>query len=242
MINSFIKKIHLVYLTLNRKDPSLKDQFGGFNLTLIDYRTEIKQWLEGCINDKATNDFLKEILRQYLDMTIQLTNDVDRAKYLKELISDYNDLAWRNKEEVFKLSDFIHVKWHTVDAFWNELITELEQNLNTKILEGKRITTDEITKQTHKGNKNPYGIVFEINDKQLYVMNDAQEGLTIGYAISSDREKPKNQWDTIDDKIKFYDFNDIATFEKINKDKRKDLINDTIGGIISIYIWKKLPN
>ena len=70
--------------------------------------------------------------------------------------------------------------------------------------------------------------MFEINDKQLYVMNDAQEGLTIGYAISSDREKPKNQWDTIDDKIKFYDFNDIATFEKINKDKRKDLINDTI--------------
>ena len=75
-----------------------------------------------------------------------------------------------------KLGDFIHVKWHTVDAFWNELITELEQNSKAKIL--KRITTDEITKQTHKdkGNKKPYGIVFEINDKQFYVMNDAQNG------------------------------------------------------------------
>lgn len=221
-----IRKIQLVYLTLNRKDPSLKDQFEDFDLTLIDYRTEIKQWIGNCINDKATNHFLEEILRQYLDITNQLTNDVERAKNLKDLISKDIDVAWKNKDEVFNLGDFKHVKWHTVFDFWNELTYALINELNADKL--KKIGYDEIKKQTHNDSKKPYGIVFEINGRQLYVMNDAQNGLTIGLATSPDIKKPKEQWDTIDDQKKFYDFTNKDTFELINIVMRKDLIYKTI--------------
>lgn len=221
------KDIKLVYLTLDRHKPSLYEEFTKRNITpiLIDYRKEIKQWLDDCIKSEFVDVVLKEILKQYLNVTNQLTNDVDRASKLINLISINLKFALKNKDEISKMGDFTHVKWHTVDAFWNELITELEQNSKAKIL--KRITTDEITKQTHKGSKRPYGIVFEINAKRFYVMNDAQNGLTIGFVTSSDIKQPKDQWDTIDGKIKFYDFNEV-TFEKINKDKRKDLINETI--------------
>lgn len=38
----------------------------------------------------------------------------------------------------------------------------------------------------------------------------------------------------------FYKVDELSTRYWI--DTTKDLINDTIGGIISIYIWKKIPN
>ena len=229
------EKIQLVYLTLNRKQPSLKDQLNEYILTLIDYRTEIKHWIKNCINDKATDHFLEEILRQYLDVTIQITNDVKRAEDLKELISKNYELAVKNIKKITEMDDFRHVKWHTVFEFWNELTVELEKDSKVEII--KRITNDEITKQTHKEtpkegrkrvDRKSYGIVIKLAETLLYITNDNNNGLTIGFPSSSSDEKPKEHWRTIDEGIKFSDFTNNATFEKINKKKRKDLIDKTI--------------
>ena len=228
--NEAKQKIQLVYLTLNKKEPSLKDQFEGFNLSLIDYRTEIKHWLEVCINDKTTDLFLVEILRQYLNVTIQLTNDVDRAKKLQKLISDYIDSAWKNKEKVFELRDFKHVKWHTVFDFWKELTDELEKNPKAEII--KRMTNEKITKQTHKEenkriDRKSYGIVIKIGETSLYITNDNNNGLTFGLEDAINKVEGKD-WFKINEDIKFSKFSDEATFTLINNDKREGLIVETI--------------
>ncbi|MEI8085033.1 MAG: PD-(D/E)XK nuclease family protein [Paludibacter sp.] len=232
-----IKNIKLVYLTLDRHKPTLYEEFNKRNIvpTIIDYRNEIKHWLEECINNDLINDFLKEILRQYLNVTTQLTNDALRAKELQKLISYYIDLAWNEEcesKKISKMGDFIHVKWHTVDDFWIELISDLEKELKAIII--GRITTDEITKQTHKDNKKPYGILIEIHEIQLYIMNDAKNGLTIGFPsspVSRAYIKNNQNWCTIDNNIKFSDFSTEVTFRLIKKDNRENLIKKTLKAI-----------
>ncbi len=225
------RKIRLVYLTLNRKDPSLKDQFEGYNLTLIDYRNEIRKWLEDCIKVEPIDSFLKETLQQYLNVTLQLTNDVDRAKSLQQLISDNIDIAWKEKDSrISEMDDFKHVKWHTVSDFWYKLTTELKKNIKVEIIE--EISHEKITKQTHKEvikrlDRKSYGIRIKFDEISLYITNDINKGLTFGLQNSITKDKDKD-WFTIDENIKFSDFNNKPTFYLINKDNRTNLVNKTI--------------
>lgn len=243
-----LNKIQLIYLTLNKKNPSLKEQFNGFNLTLIDYRTEIKQWLENCINNEEICNFLeessflflKEILRQYLDITIQLTNNVKRALDLKELISKDIDFAWKNeciRNKIYNMSDFIHVKWHTVFDFWNELTAMLEKDAKIKIV--TRISIKEITKQIYYNkienvkkriDRKSYGIVININEKLLYIMNDNNNGLTFGFKDNIRKDKDKD-WFSINEDVKFSEFKDETSFKLIEESFRANFINIIIEDI-----------
>jgi hypothetical protein len=234
------KNIQLVYLTINGKVPTLGDEFikRDLKLILVDYITTIKdKWLDACIK-VVTNVVLEEMLKQYRIVLTQFTNDIKRATELKDLISDNIKFALekeKTREEITGFGDFKHVKWHTVFDFWNELTVELEKDSKVKIIE--RITTDQITKQTHKEtlkgerkriDRKSYGILIKIDETFLYITNDNNNGLTIGLPTSPSNKKPEEHWRKIDDEIKFSDFTNKPTFEIINKDKRKDLIDKTI--------------
>ena len=197
--------IFVLYLTLDRRSPERKEEM-NFNVLNIDYRTEINQWLNECIKAVNNNLIIKELIEQYLDVTIKITNDVNRALKLKKLISEQIEIAWEYKDKIIELEDFKHVKWHTVHEFWT-LINKILRNY-----EVKSITNKDITKITHKGNGNSFGII--IND-HFYLMNDVQNGLTFG-KISETKILGKD-WNYINEKIKFSEFSNIETFKLIDE-------------------------
>jgi len=215
--------VFIYYLTLYKKPSDisigvLKDKD---ILKILEYKTHIQEWLTECLK-KDGNEFLKTIIQQYLNLVIGISNNVELAVKLKELISENIDTAWKCREKVLELEDFKHVKWHTVADFWNELKTEL----NLPVI--KDISVDEISEVTHKekGNRKPLYIIVDIgNNNELYIMSDSNKGLTYGYIKSENKEENKD-WFSVDENIIFSDFSNEKTFKLINDKNREDLIKE----------------
>lgn len=222
------KSIHLVYLTLTGKHPSLLENFDThlYNLPkLIDYPSEIVRWLDACIS-AAENDFLRECIKQYKTLVTKLTSDVKRAVKLQKLIGNNIEQAWREQGVIREMYDFPHVKWHTIADFWNELSDSLEK---TGLHVDKRMSVDEITKVAHNNQRGSFGIVFKTpTGEEWYVMNDMANGLT--YGRPSDNPQKNETWFPIGGvgEIKFAKFDNKETFELINKECREQLIKQLV--------------
>ena len=227
------KEIFVLYLTLDRHDPErVEEILCYFPIMKIDYRKEIKNWIEKCI-DNVEDMFLRETLYQYKLTILSLSNDVDRANELKNIISTNINSAWDKREYIFEMVDFVHVKWHTAEYFWRELTEKLVTELNVKILKG--ISVDDITKLTHKNKKNSIGIVFQLfNGEDRYIVTDVKEGLTYG-KIGLERKKMGEDWTIISEKVKFSEFNNKDTFELINEDNCNVFIDRVIQHIRQVF-------
>jgi len=228
-----INEIFVLYLTPDRHDPEeikLIEEY--FHVLNIDYRTEILEWIESCINIIEDN-YLKETLKQYRTVIISLTNDVKRAQKLKTLISEHikNNFeeTWKEKDFIDKMCDFKHVQWHTIDEFWRELADSIENSLNVKVKD--RITFEEISGIVHKNKKKSYGISFILeNGDEWYIVNDAINGLTYGKILEDMNIKRKEgeDWIKLSENIKFTDFSNEETFMLINSDVRRERIDEII--------------
>mgnify|MGYP001007980158 CR=1 FL=1 len=222
--------IKLVYLKLNKKKPSLYEQLKDYDLTCIEYVTDIKDWLEKCQTTiEKEDDFLAKTINQYKELIIKLTSDIDKAKRNQEIISKNIADAWKLQEhnkyftkDCFEI--FRHIQWHTVDDFFNELIAKLEEEENTKTTEIPSL--EDITTVTH--NKNQSSITklivrFTYNNVKLQIVNDTK-GFTLGNLC-------EGKWDEFSseiNKIKFNDFSIKDTFRIINKDHRERVIKEII--------------
>lgn len=226
------KDIFIFYLTLDRHKPERYEEI-KFPIFLIDYRIEISKWIDDC-KEITTDSTLKEILQQYKIVINCLTNNVKRAKEIKALIAkqiDFDSL-WHNKEKIYKIGDFDHIKWHTIDDFWNELTDELMNTFQNKIEIINKITAKEITNIAHRLDKKAYGLICKFsNGNEMYIVNDADNGLTYGYCNSEIKLRKNEHWDYIDKEIIFSKFESQKTFELINEGKRSDLIKTIIAKI-----------
>lgn len=222
------EEIFVLYLTLDRHEPQRQDLLVGKDvegkIRSIDYRTEIKEWLNSlipmCEKENGT-ELLKEVIAQYLITIDSLVNDVERAQRLQELIGDNIDEALEQKDIVLGMADFVHVKWHTVVDFWSELTDSLKDELTIEMT--KQIELQDITDVTHKERGTSHGINFRANGIEWYVVNDRKNGLTFGKVLCDSRKEDVN-WFRFCSEIKFADFDNEATFRLINKEIREATI------------------
>jgi len=228
--------IKLVYLKLNKKPPSLWQHFRNCALSCcrIEYRTEIRNWLEDCIKEveKENKLLLRDGIQQYFNLTKQITNDVDKAIALKDMIGNEWEIAFsvftmdefKNKYPL-TYEEFKHVKWHTVHEFFTELAKRLEAELPETF-------NEDVTKVTHKetGATTKLILPFRRNNTDLQIVNDTK-GFTLG-------NLKKRTWDYFSDKIsniRFCDFSNEETFHVIDFFYQQDIIDEIVKEIDKIY-------
>lgn len=88
MMNEGYTDIHILYLTLDGKDPS-SESVGSLKVPIsnISYQTDINGWLARAIEFAARDAPLREALIQYLDLVNLLTNRVDNMEHIEQLKS-----------------------------------------------------------------------------------------------------------------------------------------------------------
>ncbi len=214
-------KTFVYYLTLY-KEPTdetigeLKEKFKP-EKHIIKYHI-IQDWLTLCL-EKAEKEFLKTIILQYLNTLINMINNDKIARELADVIAKNEN--W--KAAMCFQNNFIHIKWHTIHRFWNELAEKL-QKMNYKIT--KPLTDNMVTKVAHKNQNIPISIEFENAAKtKFYIAND-NKGFTYG--------NPENTQDFryFRDKrlaeIKFFEFSNEGTFRLLNKENRDEIIETIV--------------
>ena len=227
-------KISVVYLTIDRHEPERIDEIKKEipqEIKCIEYRTEIRNWLIECANQTKDDAFLNKIILQYKDVTEKISNDVEKAKELKKRINKNLIIALNYKEETEKLELFNHVKWHTIDDFWNELTGELDElNKNYQVDKDDHFV-NKITKVAHNKRNISIGISFKTkNNERLYIANDSQ-GFTLGYWTTEGKRKYGFFSDNRLKKINFNDFSNEETFKMISEEGRKNTINAILNEI-----------
>ncbi len=234
-----ITDIITIYLTLDRHNPEREDEI-KYHPIKIDYHREIPKWLDKCIEIADNCFLLKNILLQYKSVILTLTNNLDRVEELKGLIDENInedlDNTWEERNYIYSMDDFKHVKWHTIEEFWRELADSIGGDpFNAKIKH--RITIEEISGIVHKNWKGSYGITFELgNGEEWYIVNDKINGLTYGNCgiEINDKEEDKNWFIAFKDenkRINLTDFNNKETFMLINAKNRKDTIEKIIDSV-----------
>lgn len=217
-------KVYLYYLSLY-KEPS-KGTIGKLGVEIFNPKEhvikyhKIQDWLRLCLG-KTEDEFLKTIIQQYLNLIIKMINDDKIARELTNLIAIDNN--W--KSTMCLQNNFRHIKWHTIDRFWNELTENLEKS-NYNIT--KSIGDNVIAEVAHKNKNIPISIEFENGDgTKFYIAND-NKGFTLGNLT-------KGKWDYFSNKrlmeIKFFEFSNEETFKLLNKDNRDEVIKILISEI-----------
>ena len=221
-----ITDIITIYLTLDRHNPEREDEI-KYHPIKIDYHREIPKWLDKCIEIADNCFLLKNILLQYKSVILTLTNNLDRVEELKGLIDenineDFEN-TWKQKDYIYSMDDFKHVKWHTIEEFWRELAQKLIKELKVEI--SKEIDIKDITKVVHD-KKGSTGINFRLdNGEEWYIVNDNKNGLSYGI---NKKDKKDDDWDYINKNINFTNFNNEETFMLINAKERGNKINEII--------------
>lgn len=142
--------IHLLYLTLDGRDPS-DNSVGGLCRKLIkciSYK-DIIPWLERCQKRDENEAALQDVVTQYLQFVRKLTDTDSRGKYmdaLKKLCLEDNNLVL--------VHDLNHVM---LEAIWNKIGFELR-------LEDLGLSEKKVSK---------YGLTYELSEAtqiQIHVM------------------------------------------------------------------------
>ena len=207
-----IENITTFYLTLDGHKPtdeSLGKKIDGkpnefnnledLNGHCITYNNKIIKWLDKCLMQVADKPFIRESIIQYKNLIKKITmNDIDINERLEIIEAIAKDETSMNSTK-YLIDNFIHVKWHTVADFWNELTVKLEKELNFEIIEKPNeqnitdITHFEIYRTGQKA-KQDCGIVFKINDSlTMSIWNEADEWLFFSFNDNDNRISDKNK-------------------------------------------------
>lgn len=229
----------LFYLTPRGKKASKESTCGilqdGQDYYCVSYEKHINQWLSKCLGIITNDDRLKDVVDQYITfLKDEIVNDVALAKNLKNMIANNINIAWENKKEIVNMNIFKHVKWHTVDDFFQELSQQLKIQCPELKIQSPDLGAD-ITKVTHKkeGQISNTRLILRVlyKENEIQVVNDSK-GFTLGNLTT-------NKWGLLPvQKIVFADFSNQDTFKLINDAARKQLINcilDAINDEVSLH-------
>ena len=256
------ENIELVFLSMWGREPSDESYGNRYpelkeKCMVLTYNELIIPWLEddAMKQQYEGRPFLRETVNQYINLVRKMTNDInidDRIE-LRDIIGS----SEANMKAAKLLTDnFKHVKWHTVEAFWNELSARLEEE---GIKTDSGITADTITALTHhdkyrnrKENNRivyrcPSGLMFYLSynsDTLLFYgaedipENDKfKEKLSVMGCFITGRNDIFNKEFNLpyEEKIYFSDFSSDGTFNLINPSYRKKIIYKIVCEIITTF-------
>ena len=258
--------IEVYYLTLDGHEPSedsvkLRGKYPKLQdkVKCISYSVEILEWLRTIVKECYNKPSLRESIIQYIKIVENMTNNdtsIDERKEITSLIGMNEDNLLSAK---LLIDNFIHVEWHTIYDFCNELESELCSR-GFEILH--KPAEDDITNLVHGGLiKRKVDLVFTIRKENipvwiradfsdwLYwgVCNDKEEKFKVSRDISSkiksfvaDKREfmQEDIWlcwkylgENDEERIYFPDFSEEGTFRLISPQYRKTMIQRLIGEI-----------
>ena len=196
------------------------------HVKVIYYAKEIKKWLEEAVkqinNEKSV---LIENLKQYINLINMLTNNdisIDERKKLR------TEIAKDIESAKYIIDNFKHIKWHTVDAFWTKLISEIKDKFKGEYekiefyTDIKESYHDTITEITHKNIDINHGVLIYLKEEKdnnvIYISGAG----TLSWGLV-DKNKWKNFNDESIENICFSNFSSKNTFKLID-DKNIDSI------------------
>lgn len=249
--------IEVYYLTLDGHEPSEDSvKLSGKYPTLqdkvkcISYSVEILDWLRDLVKECYNKPSLRESVIQYIKLIESMTNNDLSLEEIKEL----SNLIGQNEDNIQStkvlLDNFIHIKWHTIHDFWQELILEL---INRDFKIQYQVENEEIDNLVH-GNQKTRRIDLEVQIKfknvPVWIRNEYDEWLFWGVYTDEENKLSKNlisklnklksgysvyesdeNWlcykffgDCEQEKICFSDFSCEGTFNLISGKYRKEII------------------
>ena len=253
--------IEVYYLTLDGHAPSedsvnLKGIYPKLKnkVVCISYSFEIINWLERVVREGYSMPSFRESVIQYIKVVRKMTNNNSTIEERKEITnvigSDVNNI------ESFKLlvDNVKHIRWHTIDSFWIELMCTLE---NEGFTIQKRVTVEELNNLVHNRNgKDAFiEIMFSYKDElKIRIKSDYSYGLHWGiYNNDIESEAIANRvasmangiyqndklwylWKTFDfnviEKVHMREFDNDITYELISPQIRKEIIEGMKSEII----------
>lgn len=249
--------IEVYYLTLDGHEPSEDSvKLSGKYPTLqdkvkcISYSVEILDWLRDLVKECYNKPSLRESVIQYIKLIESMTNNDLSLEEIKEL----SNLIGQNEDNIQStkvlLDNFIHIKWHTIHDFWQELILEL---INRDFKIQYQVENEEIDNLVH-GNQKTRRIDLEVQIKfknvPVWIRNEYDEWLFWGVYTDEENKLSKSlisklnklksgysvyesdeNWlcykffgDCEQEKICFSDFSCEGTFNLISGKYRKEII------------------
>ncbi|MDX1904455.1 MAG: PD-(D/E)XK nuclease family protein [Thermonemataceae bacterium] len=126
---NFQKEAHLIYLTLDGKEPTEESLLNHketketviIKPTLLSYKEHIKNWLEKCLKEAVDKPFIRENIAQYLNIVKELTHQ----SIFNEMANEITKQILQNKEFI-NSAQIIHNHWYEVMA---EIITEIKNEI-----------------------------------------------------------------------------------------------------------------
>ena len=252
--NIALENILLFYLTLTGHDPSDESigkykNSGKVKLKTISYKTDIIQWLESCLTELSQDPFIAECINQYIKLLKDMTSTNKNQEEIKELckiISSSNE----NLENAKLLHDsFDQIKQYIIKTFWQDLIDVFQQNA---------FHLEEESKNTLKNlslTNNLEGLTFyfKFEDLLIYVEDGGEDSVHWGVVGNNNlKESYKEKLKDIgfkqandyyftffedkneDNYVYFNNFSHQGTFNLINDEYRKKLIQGYVNEIKSI--------
>lgn len=241
----------------------------NMNGRTIDYEHEIQNWLTLCLNECIFQPYLRESIIQYINLIKQMTNDntnIQERMEIRNLISNSNENMISAK---LLVDNFKHVKWHTAMDFWNELCLELEKKgfkIHSKPNQENITNTThyEVYKKSYESS-NDYGIHFSSTSRmELFIWNGTGDnwiywGLEkkllipeqlnrINSTLTHDscffQISENEYWKYFnlndDENIFFPDFSYKGTFDLINGNHRKMIIETKLVPEICSFLMENL--
>lgn len=201
--SSKIKDIHIVYLSLDGKDPSsqsienLPDEIIDDRLYTKSYKKFINPWLSLCVKECATQPIIRETIVQYKQLLNHLTmsNEVKEREELLNFLGKGDNM----KQAQYIADNWIHMKWHTEWDFWNELSSQKPEKLKNYIPIDKFLYSDEFLNGVIHSRRNKdfeYGITFKLfeykKEEVCFMIERGDDGLDYGLLINYiDNDKKK---------------------------------------------------
>ena len=185
--NYLDRNIHLLYLTLDGRDPTL-DSVGDLNsekITTVSYK-ELIPWL-GCCQKRAYDEpELRESIAQYIQLVQKLTRTDARGKYmdaLKKLCLEDNNFVL-----IYDLKDAMcEVETELLKKMWDEVECELKSEVQD-------------FPYTYKDNSYNKGLCYQLSEStSLEIVGDSYG---IWFKIGCLKKNHKDQYDKLSEALK----------------------------------------
>jgi len=251
------RDIRTVYLSLDGHEPGKEslgkyDKLENINGCCLSYENNILAWLEAC-QEEVNSPYLTDALMQYKKIIEEMTHSeasIEQRKRIKDVIGKSSESV---KSAKMLVDNFVHVKWHTIDDFWNELQKAIlnrgykllkDNDDYTDYVKAENITKISQCKNTDCGvyfsvgkivfsifNSGCFDLYWEIenedslSEKLVAKINNVKENGENRYKSDSDGELMSVYFfDDFEQRIQLNDFTRESTFRLIESKFRGEMV------------------
>lgn len=185
----------------------------------VTYSGTIINWLDDCLKNIKNNNWIKEIIMQYLNIIEELTDQkstYQEREELRKIIGESNDNLDSAK---FLLKNQIHVYWYLLYYFWKDLTDKLNK-AGYEIC--KNIEDSEITDFIYKG-KEDFCLEFNPKDNKTKVLKiRCRHDQVLDYSVGGDVYK---EFAIGEDGLRLSNFTSDETFSLLSEEDRNKIIS-----------------